>query len=182
MLVSRFSSLLLAVLVLGLTGCTNLPDRDSASSIFVLPLESANSSYTGWGGRYELELTQYSLSLDDWQKVPEPIAVDLNANSYQLIKNIPPGRYIITGITRQIDPQLRSMGERQSYFVTSTPFVLRRGKVTVLGQELFIAQSQKSSAIFAEFDFRPLPAHRLREIEEELELRQQKMWDYEPIR
>lgn len=165
-----------------LGGCSSLPDRSSARSVFVLPLDSSNSSYSDWGGRYELELTEYSLSMNDWQKLPEPIIVDLHADSYQLITSIPPGRYIITGITRQMDPQLRSTGERQASFVTSTPFVLRKGEVTVLGQELFISQSQKSAVIFAEFEFRALAPHRLRAIEQSLELTQQNDWDYEPVR
>ncbi|MAM86220.1 MAG: hypothetical protein CME36_02795 [unclassified Hahellaceae] len=175
-----YLSALLAVAIVLLAACSSLPERDRTKSVLVLPLVSANESFSGWGGRYELELTEYSLSMNDWQKLAEPIIVDLNADSYQLITSIPPGRYIITGITRQVDPHLRSTGERQSSFVTSTPFVLRKGEVTVLGQELFISQSQKSAVIYAEFAFRPLRPYRLQEIEDSLELRQQNDWDYEP--
>ncbi|GAA3961825.1 hypothetical protein [Allohahella marinimesophila] len=179
---STFIRTLLVTAALLMGGCSSLPDRESTSSVFVLPLLSTNESFSGWGGRYELELTEYSLSMNDWQKLPEPIVVDLNADSYQLITSIPPGRYIITGITRQVDPHLRSTGERQSSFVTSTPFVLRKGEVTVLAQELVISQSQKSAVIYAQFEFRPLPPYRLDDIEASLELMQQSDWDYEPVR
>lgn len=169
----------LASLALALGGCTSLPEQTDSGTLLILPVMTEKNATRDWGGRYELQLTSYSLADASWEPLPNRIVVDLYSDDLQLVESVPAGSYIITGIVRYTGPTLRTTIGYSDTTVISAPFRLESGRATLLSEVLYITERERGSMLEASFEFRRLTAEQQQEFENDLDLTAQSRWRYE---